>query len=197
MVPTPNCPACGQEETLEHLWCECPKWAAQRDPMRTSLEAIREGPPCTRLCAVPHPQLPEAVLKRWRKIQECFAQILHARMKLQGAVKPPMPPPCLEPSEAPLLGQPQMEILTLPSRPLNFRIRERLNSGRTPWPFDKQAWRNVCFWASQIRVSSDPLARPPTLLEALLSYIVTCKGCCLVTRNGPEEGGGSSLSTTL
>ena len=90
-----------------------------------------------------------------------------------------------------------------PLRSVRFNLQLSLRGGgygvqqKRPWPLTRDAWWKVNLWASQLRV--DPGMRPddrPSLIEALISFILCNKGDRLETGLG-EEQGGHTIATQL
>ena len=189
-APTPTCPCGAPEENLEHLWYDCPLWQHLRGPLLPMMDILRQSSPCTKLCAVPTTEVPKKVLSQWGDVQKVFAQILFFRNKLKMPTTDSGPAPVPREIDRPSVGgAPDFSLLKIPLRPLDFRIQERLNSGKTPWPFSREAWRNLCWWASFLRVPRNNSGRPTTLLEACLSYLCLCQGHRFPTGNPASEGG--------
>ena len=187
LVDSGECPWCGQHEDLEHIWYHCPQWNPFRKLLNLHGDFLRAASPAVGLCFVATSEIPDALRKLWNKIQEEAATVLHWRQNTQPKVLRGLRQELNNSpvgTHVPLIPDRQMA-----SRSYSFHLNERLFAQKVEWPFSRRAWRNVNYWASQLRVFLDPQDEPPTLLEALLSFILTCEGTRLETGLGADRHG--------
>ena len=92
---TPICPYCdsGEEESLEHLWWECPAWAYVRklhygsDGIMSDTLNIDAWPPCTKNCAIVNKGFNTIV--DMNIVQRMYVDIFKARCKAEETLVRP------------------------------------------------------------------------------------------------------------
>ena len=163
--PSPMCTFCelGTSEDPEHIWRICPRWAQHRNWSAEVDEYWRTSPEATRHCLHLPRDAPENIRKTWANVQLQCAQILRHRYQNDAPLKTAVesgqePPRDVEPIvEAPLL---------------RFEIVYTLYSRSHPWMFPRSQWHRLMRYTAQVRLSSQPGTRCPTVIEFYLSYLI-------------------------
>ena len=190
LTEEPTCPWCGEEETLLHLWFECPQWEALRGVLRDHEQEIRGMGGCTSQCFLLKMGAPDKLRKAWTTVQQEAANLLRHRYKAQ-TVPQRIARKAEWEADAGVVGT----VGQIPGRLIDFDYTERIYSTAPTWPFSRTAWREMCYWAGQVRIDQSG-SEPPTILEAFLSYLDISGGQRMIT-NLPESQHGSWCSRQL
>ena len=187
---SPVCLFCEQEdETPEHIFLRCPRWAPQRKWSPMVQAEWSESSAACRNCLYVDPDATNMLRKEWGQVQAQCAQILRLRQESYSLRK--------NPDEGRHVQSVPVCAPEKTARPFPFTLDYTLRTRGHPWLYDRQQWHQLTHYASKLQIPEEGCnVRCVSTCEFFLSFLLM-NGMHRFCDSVPSQERGGLITTQV